>query len=285
MSILFSLPFLLLFFVFTVVPVVMALALSFTRYDVLQPPQFVGLKNWLTLFLEDDAFLTALKNTVLFGVIYAPVSMLGCMGVAWLVNEYSRTTRTILTFVFYAPSISGGMMTIWKLIFSGDAYGVANSLLSSLGLISEPVQWLSNPNYMFGVLVLVSVWSCLGTGYLAFVAAFRGLDRSLYEAAAVDGIRNRVQELWYITLPALRPQMSFTALTSITGAFGVGAVSSQLFGNPSTNYAAHTIVLHMEDYANTRMDLGVACVMAIVLFVLMVGCNQIFRKFINRIGR
>ena len=280
MSVLFSLPFLALFLVFTVI-----LGLSFTKYDVIQPPQFVGLKNYLTLFLKDDVFITAVKNTILFACIYAPLSMIGCMGIAWIINDYSPLVRTILTFVFYAPSISGGMITIWQIIFSGDAYGVINSILMNLGLETAPVQWLNNPNYIFSVMVIVSVWGCLGTGFLAFVAAFRGIDVSLYEAAAMDGVKNRVQELWYITLPSLRPQLSFTALTSITGAFGVGAVSKQLFGNPSTNYAAHTIALHMEDYATARMDQGVACVMAIILFVLMVGSNNLFRKFINRIGR
>ncbi len=284
MSILFSLPFLILFFIFTVVPVAMALGLSFTKYDVLQPPEFVGIKNYLMLFLEDEVFLTAVKNTVMFALIYAPLSMIACMGIAWMINDYSHRTRTFLTFVFYAPSLSGGMMAIWAILLSGDAYGVINNVLMNLGLISSPQQWLSDPKYIFTVLVVVSLWSCLGTGFLSFVAAFRGLDISLYEAAAMDGIKNRVQELWYITLPALKPQLVFTALTSITGGFGVGAVSSQLFGNPSTNYAGHTIVLHMSDYAGTRMDHGVACAMAVLLFVLMVGSNNLFRKFIKRIG-
>ena len=168
MSVLFSLPFLALFLVFTVIPVFMALGLSFTKYDVIQPPQFVGLKNYLTLFLKDDVFITAVKNTILFACIYAPLSMIGCMGIAWIINDYSPLVRTILTFVFYAPSISGGMITIWQIIFSGDAYGVINSILMNLGLETAPVQWLNNPNYIFSVMVIVSVWGCLGTGFLAF---------------------------------------------------------------------------------------------------------------------
>lgn len=284
-SILCAFPFLFLFFVFTLIPVGMAIVLSFTRYDVLQPPEFVGLKNYFMLFLEDDTFLTAFKNTILFAVIYAPVSMIGSMLIAWIINDYSPKIRAVLTFVFYAPSLAGGMVAIWKIIFSGDSYGILNNLLSSLGLITTPIQWLENPDYMFMVLVVVSLWGCLSTGFLAFVAAFRGLDESLYEAAAIDGIRNRVQELWYITLPLLKPQMTFTAITSITGAFEVGSVSASLFGNPSTNYAAHTIALHMLDYSEQRLDYGMACVMAVVLFVLMVGSNSLFKKFINRVGR
>lgn len=284
-SLLCAFPFLSLFLVFTLIPVGMAIFLSFTRYDVLQPAQFVGLQNYFMLFLEDDTFLVALKNTVLFACIYAPVSMIGSMLVAWIINDYSPKMRAVLTFIFYAPSLTGGMVDIWKIIFSGDSYGIFNNLLLSFGFVSSPIQWLEDPKYMFGVLVVVALWGCLSTGFLAFVAAFRGIDESLYEAAAIDGIRNRVQELWYITLPMLKPQMVFTAITSITGAFEVGSVSASLFGNPSTNYAAHTVALHMLDYSEQRLDYGMACVMAVVLFVMMVGSNKLFRKFINRIGR
>ena len=284
-SLMCAFPFLFLFFVFTLIPVGMAVVLSFTRYDVLQPAEFVGLKNYFMLFLEDDTFLLALKNTILFACIYAPASMIGSMLVAWVINDYSLKIRAVLTFIFYAPSLTGGMVDIWKIIFSGDSYGIFNNLLSSFGIITSPVQWLEDPSYMFTVLVVVALWGCLSTGFLAFVAAFRGLDVSLYEAAAIDGIKNRVQELWYITLPMLKPQMVFTAITSITGAFEVGSISASLFGNPSTNYAAHTVALHMLDYSEQRLDYGMACVMAVVLFVLMVGSNSLFKKFINRIGR
>ena len=281
----FALPFLTLFFIFVVIPVFTAVVISFTRYSILKPPEFVGMENYLRLFLKDEIFIGALKFTLLFAIISAPLSMLACLMVAWMINDFPPLMRAVLTFIFYAPSLSGGAIAIWQLIFSGDSYGFANNALMKLGIISEPVQWLSDTKHMVGILLLVTLWGSLGTGFLSYVAAFRGIDVSLYEAAAVDGIKNRVQELWYITLPSLRPQLSFTALTSITGAFGVGAVSKQLFGNPSTNYAAHTIALHMEDYATARMDQGVACVMAIILFVLMVGSNNLFRKFINRIGR
>lgn len=285
MSLLFSAPFIILFTVFTVIPVLMAVGLSFTKYDILNPPVFVGINNYLQLFLEDDVFLIALKNTVFYAVIFAPISMIANMGVAWIINDYPPFVRTVLTCVFYAPSLTGGMAAIWSLLFSGDAYGIVNRFLMNLGLITSPQQWLSDPTYMFTVLMIVSVWQSLGTGFLAFVAAFRGLDISMYEAASIDGIRNRFQELWYITLPALEPQFAFTAVTSITAAFGVGTMSTQLFGNPSTNYAAHTLVLHMQDYANTRMEMGVACVLAVILFVLTVGANNLFRKFIRRVGR
>ena len=261
------------------------MVISFTRYSILNPPEFVGLQNYLRLFLKDEIFINALKFTLLFAVISAPLSMLACLIVAWMINDFPPIMRAVLTFVFYAPSLSGGAVVIWQLIFSGDSYGFANNALAKLGIITEPVQWLSDTKYMFGILLAVTLWGSLGTGFLSYVAAFRGIDVSLYEAAAVDGVKNRVQELWYITVPALRPQMLFSALISITGSFSVGAVSSALFGNPSPNYGAHTVVLHMEDYANVRYELGMACAMATVLFLLTVAANRISGKFISRIGK
>ncbi len=284
MSIAFAAPFLLLFLIFTVIPVFIAIFLSFTRYDIVRPAQFVGLDNYLSLFLEDEIFMTAFKNTMLFAVIYAPLSMLVTMGGAWLINDYNSKVRTILTFIFYAPNLTGGMMAIWALILSGDSYGVLNSVLMNLGLATTPIQWLSDTQYFFPILMIVSLWSCLGSGFLTFVAAFRGIDHSLYEAAAMDGIKNRVQELWYITLPTLRPQLLYQALASITGGFGVGALSAELFGNPSPQYAAHTIVLHMQDYIGTRLEYGTGCAIAVILFILQVGGNKLLGKFIRRVG-
>ncbi len=284
-SILFSLPFLILFFIFTVVPVAAAVIIGFTRYNILEPPVFVGLDNYLRLFLKDDIFMLAMKNTLLFACVSAPLSMVACLLGAWMINDFSPIVRAVLTFVFYAPSLAGGAVGIWTLILSGDAYGFLNNFLMQWGFISEPVQWLSNTQYMFGILLIVTLWGCLGTGFLSYVAAFRGIDKTLTEAAAIDGVKNRLQELWYITVPVLRPQLMFSALISITGSFGVGALSSALFGNPSPNYAAHTIVLHMEDYANTRYELGMACAMATVLFVLTVSSNKLIGLFINRVGK
>lgn len=284
-SILFSLPFLILFFIFTVVPVAAAVVLGFTRYNILEPPVFVGLENYLRLFLKDDIFMLALKNTLLFACVSAPLSMLLCLMGAWMINDFPPIIRAVLTFVFYAPSLAGGAVGIWTLVLSGDAYGFLNNFLMQWGFISEPVQWLSNTKYMFGILLIVTLWGCLGTGFLSYVAAFRGIDASLTEAAAIDGVKNRMQELWYITVPILRPQLMFSALLSVTGSFGTGALSASLFGNPSPNYAAHTIVLHLEDYSGTRYELGMACAIATILFVLTVSSNKLIGLFLNRIGK
>ncbi len=285
MSIAFFAPFFTVFIIFTVIPVIIAIFLSFTRYDIVRPAQFVGLQNYLSLFLDDEIFLTAFKNTMLFAVIYAPLSMLVTLGGAWLINDYSQKVRTVLTFIFYAPNLTGGMMAIWALILSGDSYGVLNRVLMSLGLITTPNQWLADTKYFFAILLIVSLWGCLGSGFLTFVAAFRGIDSALYEAAAMDGVKNRMQELWYITLPTLKPQLLYQSLLSITGGFSIGALSADLFGNPSPQYAAHTIVLHMQDYIGTRLEYGTGCAIAVILFILQVGGNKLLGKFIRRVGK
>lgn len=281
-SILFSAPFLILFFVFLVIPVAAALVLSLTQYDMYQAPKWVGLDNYLFLFLEDEIFIKALKNSLVFGVIYAPASMIICLMGAWFISDFGPKTRAILTFIFYAPTLTGGMAAIWSLIFSGDSYGFLNSILLKMNIITAPQQWLTNPKYMWTIWIIVSLWGCMGTGFLSFVAAFRGRDVSLYEAGAMDGIKSRLQELWYITLPVMKPQLMFNALTAISAGF---TASSAMFGNPSTNYTVHTLVMHMNDYSSTRLELGVASCFSVVMFILMYGSNELFKKFLGKVGQ
>ena len=282
--ILFALPYLLLFAVFTVLPVVMSLILSFTRYDILNPPEFAGVSNYLRLFLEDEVFLIAVRNTLLFAIITGPVGYLACLLVAWMINEFPPKLRAVLTLIFYAPSISGAVYVVWSIIFSSDAYGIANYFLTTLGLIDEPVLWLQDPTYMLGVIILVQIWLSLGTSFLTFIAGLQGVDVSLYEAGAMDGIRNRWQELWYITLPSIRPQLMFGAVMQITAAFAASDICMNLAGFPSVDYAAHTIVIHMMDYGTTRFELGIACAIATILFLLTFGTNLLVRKLLRRVG-
>lgn len=283
-SIAFATPFLLLFFIFTVIPVISAFVISFFNYNMLQPMKFVGLQNYLTLLLDDDVFMTSIKNTFIMAFIYGPFSFIACLFVAWMLNEFSHKVRTILTIVFYAPAISGGVLAIWKIIFANDSYGIVNNTLSKLGFIKEPIMWLSNPNYIMFVVLAASLWSSLGTSFLSFIAGLQGVDKSLYEAGAIDGIKNRIQELWYITIPAIKPQLMFSALLAITGAFSIGQVTTDLVGFPSPNYAAHTIVLHMQDYNTTRMELGMACAIAAILFLIQVLANKLVNKLIKYAG-
>ncbi|RCW45493.1 carbohydrate ABC transporter membrane protein 1 (CUT1 family) [Paenibacillus prosopidis] len=277
-------PYMVLFAVFTVLPVLISIVLSFTYFNMLEFPKFIGWQNYTRLFLEDEVFLIAVKNTLLFAIITGPISYIACFVFAWIINELSPKVRAVMTLVFYAPSISGNVFFIWLMIFSGDRYGIANGFLLKLGLILEPLQWLKKEEYILPIIILVQLWLSLGTGFLAFIAGLQTVDRTLYEAGAVDGIKNRWQELWYITLPSMRPQLMFGAVIQLTSAFAVADVSIALAGFPSVNYAAETIVTHLIDFGTTRFEMGYASSIATVLFMIMVGTNLIVQKLLRKVG-
>lgn len=277
-------PYMLLFLMFTVIPVVISIILSFTYFNMLEFPRFIGWQNYTRLFLEDDVFLIAIKNTLLFAIITGPISYIACFVFAWIINELTPKWRAFMTLIFYAPSISGNVYFIWLMIFSGDRYGIANGLLIKWGFLLEPIQWLKTEAYIMPILILVQLWLSLGTGFLAFIAGLQTVDRTLYEAGAVDGIKNRWQELWYITLPSMRPQLMFGAVIQLTTSFAVADVSIALAGFPSVNYAAETVVTHLIDFGTTRFEMGYASAIATVLFMIMVGTNLLVQKLLRRVG-
>jgi multiple sugar transport system permease protein len=280
-------PFFIIFFTFTVLPVLMSFGLSFTSFDMLQAPKFIGLDNYINLFLNDEVFLIALKNTFILAVITGPVSYIMAFVFAWLINELPRKIRWLMTLIFYAPSISGSAYLLWQLIFSSDMYGVLNATLMDLGIINAPILWLDTPQYALPILIIVQLWLSLGVSFLAFIAGLQTVDKTLYEAGAIDGIRNRWQELWYITLPQMKPQLMFGAVMQITSALGIAAVSINLLGFPSVEYSGHTIVTHLMDFGSTnstRLEMGYASAIATVLFFIMLGSNLIVQKIIRRVG-
>lgn len=282
---LFMLPFFTVFFLFSILPVIISIVFSFTYFNVLEPARFIGLENYFKLFLNDDLFLKALSTTVVLAVITGPLGYVLCFGVAWMVNEFNTRLRTLLTLLFYMPTLTGGLSAIWLIVFSGDQYGIMNGILMYFNLIYEPIQWLTDTKYMMGVAIVVIVWMSFGTSFLAFIAGFRSIDKRMYEAAAIDGIRNRFQELWYITLPAMRPQLMFGAVMSITTSFGVGTVISQIFGFPSTAYRLYTLVHMLEDYGGQRFEMGYASAVAVILFIIMVVINKFVQSLISKVGR
>lgn len=277
-------PYFILFTFFTIIPVAMSIGLSFTYYNMLEMPQFVGWKNYIKLFLEDDIFLISLKNTLILAVITGPVSYMLCLLFAWIINEFSGWLRAFLTLVFYAPSICGNAYVVWNLILSGDRYGYLNGILLKLGILDEAVQWMKTESYVLPTLVVVQLWLSLGTGFLSFIAGLQTVDKTLYEAAALDGIKNRWQELWYVTLPSMKPQLLFGAVMQITSSFAICDVSIALAGNPSVNYAGATVVTHLLDYGSVRFEMGYASAIATVLFLLMVGTNKLVQRLLGRVG-
>ena len=277
-------PFLLLFIIFTVLPVFLSIILSLTDFNMLQVPNFVGIDNYMRLFMDDEIFILACQNTLVFASVTGPVSYILALLVAWFINELPPKIRAIVTLVFYAPSISGQAYLVWKTLFSSDSYGWANAVLMKFGLINSPILWFSDAKYVMGLCIVVALWTSLGTAFLSFIAGLQTIDRSMYEAAAVDGIKNRWQELWYITLPTMRPQLMFGAVLSITSSFGFGGVVTALCGFPSVDYAAHTIMHHLGDYGGSRYEIGYASAIAVILFVIMFSANIVIKKALSKVG-
>jgi multiple sugar transport system permease protein len=281
---LFLLPFAVLFITFNVLPVVTSICYSFTNFNILEKPDFIGVRNYINLFLQDEVFQIAVKNTFLIALVIGPVGYILSFLLAWLINELPKWIRTIVVFIFYAPSIAGSSYLIFKTIFSDDRYGWANAWLIKLGITTQPIFFLTDPHNVLKVIIPVCLWTSMGAGFLSFVAGLKGIDQSQYEAGYIDGIRNRWQELWFITLPNMKPMLLFGAVMSITSAFSVCDIPRNLAGYPSTDYCARTIVTHLFDYAFTRFEMGYASAIATVLFLTMIICNKIIQSFLNRVG-
>ncbi|MBO5725740.1 MAG: sugar ABC transporter permease [Clostridia bacterium] len=280
-----ALPFLIFFFVITILPIITSLVLSFCSYDMLNAPKWVGLDNFLRMFVTDDMFGTVAVNTLVLAVITAPVGFLLSFVLAWFINEFNPVVRSFLSFLFYAPALVGNGYFIWQTAFSGDAYGYVNSLLLSVGMINEPVQWLKTPEYIMPIIIGITLWSSMGISFLADIAGLQSINVSMFEAGAIDGIRNRWQELWYITLPSMKHILLFGAVMQIASAFSIGGVVSSMCGYPTVNNSADTIVLYLGDIANTRMEMGYAAAISIVLFLMMALFRTIVGKLLSSTGK
>lgn len=270
-------PFMILFTIFTVIPVVMSFPIGFTDFNMAKPPKFVGLDNYINLFLYDEVFMKAIRVTIIFAVITGPVSYILCFLLAWLINELPNRLRSFFTLIFYIPSMAN-VYAVWKIIFSGDMNGWLNSFLIEWGFIHSPVQWLTDSRYVLGVTIIVQLWLSLGAGFLALSAGFRNIDKHLYEVAYIEGMNSKWQELVYIIIPSMKPQMLFAGVMQIVNSFTAGTIAQELIGFPSTDYKAHTIMTHAYDYGWIRWEMGSASAICTILFIVMFLCNRVISR-------
>ncbi len=270
---LFLAPYVLLFVVFIIVPVVMAIGLSFTNYNTIQLPDAVGFLNYINLITQDEIFMQyVLPNTILFAVVVGIGGYMLSFFLAWSLAHLTKVPRTILALIIYSPSMTTGvaMATVWRILFSGDQSGYINSLLMRLGLITEPIEFLASSVYLMPVMIIVGLWSSMGVGFLAMLAGVMNIDETLYEAGAIDGIKNKFQEMFYITIPSMKPQMLFGAVMSVVSTFQAGAIGVQLSGtNPTPGYAGQLMVNHIEDYGFIRYEMGYAATVSVILLVII----------------
>jgi multiple sugar transport system permease protein len=275
-------PYGLLFIVFIVVPVLAAFLLSFTFFDAIQAPRFVGMDNYISLLTRDDTFMRyVLPNTIQFAVIVGPGGYALAFMLAWMLAQLPKIPRTIFALILYSPSMTAGvaMAVVWKTLFSGDQTGYMNSFLMGLGLLREPIQWLQSPDYLMPIMIIVTLWSSMGIGFLAMLAGILEISPELYEAAAMDGMSSRWQEIFYITIPSMKPQMLFGAVMSIVGTFQAGAIGVTLSGsNPTPQYAGQLIVNHIEDYGFLRYEMGYAAAVSVVLLLMVLFFTRVSNR-------
>lgn len=274
-------PFLVMFITFAIIPIVSSVVLSFCNYDMISFPEFVGFDNFTRMFLTDDVFPTTVKNTLIFAFLTGPAGFILAFLLAWLVNEFSPMVRTLLSFMFYAPALAGNAFFIWKLLFSGDSYGYLNSFLISVGFITQPITWLRTAEYILPILIIVQLWQTMGISFLANISGLQNVNTELYEAGAIDGIRNRWQELFYITIPSMQHMLLFSAVMQIQSSFSVSAIAIELVGFPSVGYAGDTIVSHMTDVGTVRYEFGYASAIAVVLFLMMAFTRYVVGKIMS----
>lgn len=278
-------PFALIFTTLTILPILASLFFGFTSFDSISMPQWVGLENYFRMFSSDDVFPVVLKNTILMAVITGPIGFLMSFALAWFVSEFKPFTRTLLSFMFYAPSLVGNALYIWKVAFSGERYGYINSFLMSTGLITEPIVWLKEPQYIFAIVIIVQLWQSMGISFLANISGLQNIDTGLYEAGMIDGIKSRWQEVRYITLPSMKHMLLFSAVMQIQSSFSISAVAIELAGFPSIQYAADTLVSHMSDVGSVRYELGYASAISTVLFVIMIVMRVFIGKILNVVSK
>lgn len=272
-----------LFIIFIAIPVVVAFFLSFTYFDTIQVPRFIGLRNYITLLTQDDIFMKhVLPNTIEFAVLVGPGGYILAFMLAWMLAQLPRIPRTLLALILYSPSMTSAvtMAVVWKTLFSSDQNGYLNSFLLNLGVIQDPVQWLQSPQYLMPIMIVVTLWSSMGVGFLAMLAGILEINPELYEAAAVDGLSNRWQQILYITIPSMKPQMLFGAVMAIVGTFQSGAIGVALSGaNPTPQYAGQLLVNHIEDYGFLRYEMGYAAAVSVVLLLMVL----FFSRLANRL--
>lgn len=279
------LPFIVLFFIFTVLPILSSVVLSLTDFDAVSMPKFVGFENYFRMFTSDEVLPVALKNTVLFAIFIGPFGFALSFFLAWIINEFGKTARSILSFLFYSPALVGNAYYIWQILFSGDSYGYMNSLLMSIGAVTEPIQWFRNEQYVFVIIVVIQLWLSMGVSFLANIAGLQNIDDELYEAGAIDGLKTRWHELWYITLPSMKSILLFGIVMQIQSAFSVSAIPMALAGYPSVNHSVDTILSHLQDVGAERFEMGYASAISVILFALIILTKQILTKFVNSVGR
>ena len=281
----FSIPFLATFFIFNILPILSSMVLGFFDYDMVSSPLFIGLDNYIRMFTSDQTFYKVLGVTFKFSIVSGPVSYMLAFILAWMINEFSKPIRVLLTFVFYTPALVGNALYIWQIMFSGDSYAYVNNLLISFGFITEPIQWFQSTTYNFTIILIIQLWMSMGVSFLANMAGLQNVNTELYEAGAIDGVRTRWHELWYITMPSMKNILLFSAVMQIQAVFSASTLMQSLAGYPSVNNSVDTFVSYITDVGTVRYEMGYASALSFFLFAIIVFVRYIIGGLLNLVSK
>ena len=263
---LFLLPWLVGFLGLTIGPMLTSLYLSFTDFDLLTSPDWVGTDNYMRMFTNDPKFWTSMRVTMFFVVFSVPLKLAFALAVAMLLNRGMKGLP-LYRALFYLPSLLGASVAIailWRQIFAGD--GLVNKFLSIFGIVGP--SWISNPNYSLWTLIILSIWQ-FGSPMIIFLAGLRQIPQDMYEAASLDGA-SKWRQFVKITLPLLTPVVFFNAIIQTIEAFKSftpAFIISGGTGNPINSTLFYTLYLYQEAFGFFRM--GYASALAWVLLVLV----------------
>lgn len=274
MGYVFLLPTAVLFLIFTVVPFIMAFYLSFFEYNLLEVGESVGFEYYSTAFSNTE-FMKSFLNILIYAVMYVPSIIIISLLAAVLGNSELFGSKAMRV-IFYLPCITGSIATayVWRWMFDVDS-GVFNGILDMFGLPES--QWLSSRSYLVMVcIVMVSVWSGIGNNMLIFLAALKGVSPELYEAAKLDGA-NKMQTLWYITVPSIAPTMYFITTMSIIGAFQMFDLVYAMVPSNSMEWGRTPVVMVYE-IGFTRFRGGLGTAMSIILFAVIMVVTFLFQR-------
>ena len=257
-------PWIIGFLAFFVYPLLLSLYYSFTEYNLLQPPKWVGLRNYSNL-TEDTHYINAVGNTIYFVVFSVPLGVLTAFLIAFLLNQQLRL-RVLLRMIFYIPIVVPISATaiLWMWIFNSN-WGLLNNLLALVGI--QGPSWLGSPTWSKPSLVIMQLW-LVGGSVLIFLAALQDVPRALYDAAKVDGA-NAWHRVWHVTIPMVTPAILFSLLTGLIAAFQTFANAWIMTGGgPIRSTEFYVLYLYENGFRFFRM--GYASAMAWILFGVVV---------------
>ncbi|NQU95640.1 MAG: sugar ABC transporter permease [Candidatus Omnitrophica bacterium] len=282
-SYIFIAPAVLLFLIFVVGPVIASFYWSFTEYDAIHAPKWVGLANYKNIFFNDPRFWKSVRNTCLYTLGVIPLGTALSLLLAIAVDQQIRF-KNFFRAIYFIPSVTSviALSVIWKWLFAGEKYGLINHILIRVGL--QPVDWLMSPVWTLPAIMIMSIWASLGYNMILFLAGLQTIPKTVYEAADIDGA-NVFDKFWHITLPLLKPFTVFVVIIGFITSFQVFErvyiMTQSELGIGGVLDSALTVVAYLYDMGFRKFKMGYASALGYIVFVVVFIITIINIKFVK----